>query len=355
MAYLSVSNTDVVVNQVEYFELPGSPEESYANGQAHVRRTFITPWHLRWAFCTIMLGWTEVRGKGTTKPYLSRKPPEPFKELGPQYSDRTQSWLYATTIESVKGKAPVNKDAWYRDEDFETGPYTEDDCYKYEWAEVVVGYESLSYRVLWDHEMLDDRYAYKDGDVPDESKGNDKGLARYVTKVRHPAAEYLTLPFGVWKWPDNKVAATGSGRIVPSTEILYTWHKIPVHYIPKASSEYLGCVNKTRFDRYPAQTLLYQSFEQKPYRDLTGDLVVDITYKMKYFNPEPPAEGSTAPAKGHNHFLKFSPQSGNPWQFQPLSVSGGAEPATTDGNRPFNEREFADLFRLYRSGAQSTE
>lgn len=277
------------VGTVDYDEVPeGSPSYTLANGTSRVDRTFRVAWNKRELFCKGMIGFPRIAntapGTAENFAYVSRVLPQAF----PGFRDPTGSeeWLYATAISRLVGVGP-------------TGGYDAEGVADYRFAMITVQYESLTYKLLTDDEL---QASNATTDYPDESY-----MLRFITRVTKPSAEYITLPRGVMYWylpkePGGTMPKVdfANARIVPSMEVVYTWHQVP--FVPPAVRTHIGSVNSTDFgDRernYRPGTLLLLAVELKPYRTAVGAFVHDITYRMKYFEPEP--------GRGHNFFLRYN-------------------------------------------------
>lgn len=360
---------------VDYEErAEGSPTFSYSSGASRAERTFRVPWAKKDAFVRGMLGFPRIKNTKPGQPdniaYVSRALPQPFPGVKDPNGD--EEWLYATAVTRLEGAGPL-------------GTLDDSGVTEYEYAIVTVQYESLTYKLMTDEEL--DEAALGPG-FPDESY-----LLRYVTRVTKPSAEYVTLPRGAMRWylpedPDYVAGAAAdraasragaartakmpsvdfaNARLVPSTEIVYTWHQVP--FIPKAieagTKTYVGCVNKNAFGdqhrNYAPGTLLLLSAELKPYRTGAGAFVHDIAYRVKYFEPEP--------GRGHNYFLRYDLKRGTLAYTKLTSgidndevkvsnpSAAGAGPYTREyppGAAPDVSRslypyvDFDDLFRFYK-------
>jgi len=278
-----------------YSEIPeGSPVYTLANGTTRVDRTFRVDWDKRELFCRGVLGFPKIKNTkddpdaADNVAYITRFNPQAM----PNFKDPTgsENWLYAVGVSRMVGAGP-------------RGVYDDSGVARYQYALVTVQYESLTYKVLEDDELIAtaESAGYPNVlPIADEST-----LLRYVTRVTKPSAEYITLPRGIMYWflpgasPMPKVDFANA-RLVPSQEITYTWHQVP--FQPAAATSHIGSVNLLPFrdsnKTYNPGTLLLLSAEMKPYRTAVGAFVNDVTYRMKYFEPQP--------GRGHNFFLRYN-------------------------------------------------
>lgn len=324
--------------RVPYAERPGSPEEYYQGG-FRVRRTFDVPYKLRWAFCYGMMGgpslvqtnfnelfnpWDE-RVNQANRPQFAvrRNVPVGHRTTGSsdnQFEAPPFPWLFPVAIEKMEGVGPITGV-----EAFDT-PRGKVENALYDLARVTFTYDTPTYTVRTDEDMIEKGYFYLDEEgkpVPDESF-----CVRYVTRFRQPTAEYLTLPFGGLRWvSDNNFVRGSHGKVVVAQELVYDWHQVPG--IPYAIYTHIGCVNDRAFfdghDEHDRGTLLLTSVDIKPYRWFFGRTVYDITYKVKQFIPvntydtfrpfdqnlidtTPDRDGIPVNEPyGHNHFLRYKP------------------------------------------------
>ncbi len=262
-----------------------------------VRRTFQVGWNQRWDFLEVMMGYATL-DDASEFPYtvINRATPNPYYLT---HDNIVSTPLYPVAFERIK---PIGKPSW-------SEPYQ---ATQFDNAEVTLLYESLTHRIREDVEMLSVLGSL------DESS-----LYRYTTVFIQPTVEYLTLPFGAFKWVEPQTLppianngcndgtnfqrgaqVTGSnGRLVPYGEVMISWHRVPGY--PSNAVDFLGTVNRIPFGRentryyWPAETLLYTNVDIKPYRWFRNELYYDVNMKFKQFDPE--LDGLT----GHNHFLHY--------------------------------------------------
>jgi hypothetical protein len=216
---------------------------------------------------------------------------------------------------------------------------------KYKLARITVSFENVQYRII-------SKLAEKagQGNTGEEELLNDI----FTTYFRMPTAEFLSLPFGAYRYVDlddskRHVVQGSNMRLIAQEEILLTWSKVP--YIPDAVRTAIGSVNDDWFpishlaieDKLPPDldnrlwaapgTLLCTNIEIKPYKGFFSRRNYDINFKFKYFHAtEPNSEGKLEQAysdtivtmasdpckpsggdrkvcqkqaKGHNFFLKY--------------------------------------------------
>lgn len=321
---------DMVQFAVE--EVKGSPEESYSGGVARVRRTFLVDWSERWSFMQHMVGFTVLPAGGATTAYPQRVRPHPYQATQIENLEgklrKQKDWLFCTDVERVEGMAPIAYNA----------ALTE---HAYEKAKITFIYSSLMYGVMSDHEMLA------------EGAGEDS-LLRYVTKATRPSAEFLTLPFGSYRYVTApKTPIVGSnGKLVVSAEVHFTWHGIPFNVQPIGWTSYLGSVNETAFvdesvnRTYQAGTLLFTSSERRPYRQLTGALCFDYDYKFRHFEAR---NSDNTFVGGHNYLLRFKTIGTPDEPVYDLATHTG----NVGGKTIYRSAEHHNLFKLQLPSAET--
>lgn len=248
---------------------------SYVGQKAKLTRTFeVDPWSDWPFFVQGMVGYSTLTQKAG-KYYIHRVRPDAY----PLVKTNGTTWLMAREVTSVEGRTPTGWQA-----DTALGLYAT--------ARVNISYESVSYKLLSDDEMLSNQGQQGKNGNPDESF-----LTRYVTRTLAPTGEYLQLPRGTHQWlSDGAIADQSLGRIINKYDLVYTWHEVPC--LPSAVWSALGQINSTVFDGFAVETLYLLAIEVKPYRLVSGDSVYDITYRMRYFEPET--------GKGHKYFLRYA-------------------------------------------------
>lgn len=366
-------------NSVSYDEVPGSPQEMVQGDGFKVRRTFLVEWNKRWLFVYGMLGGPYFNPVPLLDyGWISRRLPQGYKTtasgLGGNGGLPSGHWMFPLSVEGIEGLGKIlSVDA--------------DGVATYEKAKVSLLYETVTWKILSDAKMKENGYVDPSFGNPDEAT-----VQRYVTKFYQPTAEYLTLPFMGMVWSEQlstpvdlsvqPVAVPGSlGVLVPATEIMYLWRQVPGR--PLALDTHIGSVNDAEFDGYRRGTLLLTSIDLKPYRWFLGQIVWDITYKMKYFEPQTkphrnaagniitdangiPYDSTTDRTGtaineyyGHNHFLRYKPGGNNTpdgWldPVYNLISHNGVRPTAgfsvnrqmTTGRTVYEYKDFKYLFRL---------
>lgn len=366
------------VGGVRYRERVNATEVSYTGQTWRLRRTFDVDWTNRFFFIKLMLGYSEVVSDAFNFKYIRRVPPQPYLESAagvalPQDQQPQEYFLFATSVENVEGVAP-------------RGVNDGTAVGEYELARVTVGYESLTYHVCRDDEVKllswrDRSGVARTGFVDYYSNPADVGfetgsevepsyVGRYVTRQWQPSASYFTLPIGKYFFvgvtQDGRAvpAATGSGKIVPTMEVTYTWHQVPSGFSHtsqqvKSILRYVGCVNRYYFDHFPPGTLLLTGVSSRPYRMTSGGFAHDIMLSMRYRN-QLTADGTQQikssgvhgtpnhvdeEAAGHNWYLQFSEDF--VYEYRKVASAVGADgKMTADSRTPFDYVDFRKIFDI---------
>lgn len=283
-----------------YHEKQGSPKEMCSGDVFRAQRTFDVPYDFRWVFIKAMLGTAAIKGAGTSSS-ITRELPDQYYVF---YGKATpKAFMVATTLESLEN---IGEQKIYADDNL-AGSKLITSGYKV--ARITIGYESVTYDVKTDAEM---------------GSETEYGLKRFVTVFRQPTAEFLTLPQGAFRWVEeddfgnSKLDSSGNpcgvkvvgsnGKIISAQEIIVVHHRVPG--IPKAVNTHIGSVNKEDWPGLRALKgqLLLANIELKPYRWLDETRLYDITYKFKFFDPDPEASKKTPTRpRGHNWFMQYFP------------------------------------------------
>lgn len=336
------------VGAFPYFERPGSPNEQYSGDTFRATRTFDVPWYARWAFIKYLLGTATLKGGA-----ISRELPDQYYAFfGGTATSQTNSkaFMIASTLQGIECLGQQKETT------AGIGAGTKLSYCNYDVARVTIGYESVTYNVLSDNEV-------------GLSRANEAYLKRFTSVFRQPTAEFLTLPFGAFKWvelndngtvkidPKTNLPAgimvTGSnGKIVGASEVILVHHRVPG--VPRAIKTHIGSVNLYDWPEIGALRgqLLLTNVEIKPYRWLDSFRLFDITYKFKFFDPNPiwSANNPTNPT-GHNWFLQHYPV--NTASKIPDILQGKQEyklithDGTPTGNTVYAYKEFDQLFSHY--------
>lgn len=362
---------------VTYYERPGSPQESYTGDVFRARRTFDVPYPQRWVFIKFMLGTASIEGTATANTIVRQKPDQYYvyygSNGGPNYGS-AKSFMVATGLESIEC---LGQQILY--DSLGTGSKLQTSYYDI--ARIVINYESVTYRV--------EPLVSSQSVVVDEYH-----LSQFTTVFKQPTAEFLSLPFGAYKWvefdkagkplvdsvskePKGILVAGAQGKIISASEVVVIHHKVPG--IPAAIKTHIGSVNLFDWPEIGALKgqLLLTNVELKPYRWLEDQRLYDITFKMKFFDPEPgktnPEQPTTEP-RGHNWFLQHFPVSKNTdlklpgaiarvlqgSQSYKLITHNGFPPVeaytniaselptgAVPGNTVYKYKDFAELFKNY--------
>lgn len=339
--------------KITYYERPGSPKESYAGDTFKATRIFDVPYNLRWAFIKLMLGSAKL--SSDNKKILRSLPDQYYvwfdgDKLAPKGTAKT--FMVANALEGIECLG--QQKSWQSG-----GSGSKLDVAFYDVARISIGYESVTY------------FVKTDAEVPSEHT-----LARYCTTFRQPSAEFLTLPFGAFKWvelmADDKaikydysvnppqpagVRVTGSnGKILAASEVILIHHRVPS--IPKAIKTHIGCVNKYDWPQLNAfkGQLLLTNVELKPFKWLEEQRLYDITFKMKFLDPDPDAVKTGKTPRGHNYFLQFFPvdtttdvgaQSVNSLLQGKQSYKLITHDGTPTGKTVYEYKDFRELFTDY--------
>jgi hypothetical protein len=207
-----------VGNGILYTELvrDGSPAFSIENDGSTLTRTVLVKWDDLDDAKDGFLGYPEVRGAGGAETWISRHVPD----AALIFANRSGlPYLFATKLSGSGYGMPAGAANGIHD------PLTDFPIYRY--AKLEVGYETLTYDVLSDGQMI------QQGLVDDHGNPDESTLARYVTPEPNPGAEYLTLPTGGFKFVGPLAGGApapvpgGPGKIVPNYDLSLTWHLVP--------------------------------------------------------------------------------------------------------------------------------
>jgi hypothetical protein len=303
------------------------------------------------------VGYPSILGDDDT-PYLSREIPDYLLNV---YDLEGDPYVFATKMTAQGYGTP--------DDVEETGlhnPLT--DTPYYELGKLQVTYETLTYDILSDQDMIDLGYVDEQGN-PDESY-----LVRYVTKKVAPSAEYITLPVGGYYFyiPGFSGAAPpisgGPGKIVCSYDFSLTWHQIPLLAVPSALinpdtinpaiDDCLGCVNAGEFADQPTASCLLVGALITPNRSVAGDRLYTVEYRFKYINATTPVDDpdTDEPVAVGNQGVYYQGQAAV--GTTPAIIAGFYEVSTGGSNLEdqdpnvniYNYADFDSLFSLYPRG-----
>lgn len=346
------------VGLFNYYERPGSPNEQYSGDTFRATRTFDVPWYARWAFISYMLGTPKLVGNSI----ISRELPDQYYAFFGGNANNLASpkaFMIATSLNGIECLGQQSETA------NGVGPGTKITYCLYDWARITIGYESVTYNVKSDAEVT-------------LGESNEYYLERFTTVFRQPTAEFLTLPFGAFKWVEldengrtivdpktgqpTGIRVSGSnGKIVAAAEIILVHHRVPG--VSDAIKTHIGTVNKFDWPEIGALRgqLLLSNVELKPYRWLNEKRIFDITFKFKYMDPDPAASlADPTNARGHNWFLQHFPVATNTKVGADISDILAGDPkyklmthnGWKTGRTVYQYADFRDLFKYYQKDIQ---
>lgn len=322
--------------------VPTSPEEELRNDGSRAVRTFLVPWADRIAWAIRWLGYPEIKFDNGHW-FISRRVPQEH----PEYLDAdNRPYLWATQV--------MRCEPWGLPDP--TGSTfdmrTPLDVADYGFARIQVLYESVSYELLPDNEVLGE------DDVPDEAL-----LARYVTVTATPAGEMLNLPLAALAFVDGaspvNIVPGFTSRIEQKTDVVITWHLVPTEAVgmrvinPNADfwpiDDTLGRVNSDTFAGCRKGTLRLDAAIPRRHRSAIGDILWDVEFRFTHLDRGDDSQVPPVPI-GHNHLLQFS---GGTLTWREV-VANDATPVVSnadaadqvDGKSLFDWRDFKRLFRV---------
>jgi hypothetical protein len=204
--------------QVRYTELvkDGSPTFTIENDGSTLTRTVLVLWSDLDSAKNAFLGYPVIQNSDSGQQWISRHVPH---AAGIFLDSANQPYLYATRLSGRGYGMPSDASEGIHD------AATDFPIYRY--AKLEVGYETLTYDVLSDQEMLDNGFVDANGNADEAT------LQRYITFEPNPGAEYLTLPVGGFKFVGPLTGgmptpvAGGPGKIAPNYDLSITWHLVP--------------------------------------------------------------------------------------------------------------------------------
>jgi len=322
ITFQNIVNNNVIETQLVYHERPGSPQESYSGDNFRAKRIFDVAWKYRWQFIKHMIGTARLIVTSVGDNFLTtiqRDLPDQYYVYyditGANPTGTPKSFMVAVGLENIEplGAQRVVSATY-------AGKLEE---VQYDMARITINYESVTYRVQT--KVL----AVTPGSQNPDPQPNEYKLTRYTTVFRQPSAEFLSLPFGSFKWVEynslggiikNKITGlaagipiTGAnGKIVAASEVILIHHKVPG--IPKALKTHIGSVNQDAWPEMGVKKgqLLLTNIELKPFRWLEDSRLYDITFKFKFFDPDPDStQVPLTEPRGHNWFLQHFPADAN--------------------------------------------
>lgn len=320
ITFSSTVDNEVIVTEIVYHERPGSPQESYSGDNFRAKRIFDVNWNDRWMFIKHMIGTARLKVTtigGNVLTTIERDLPDQYYvyyNVTPSNVGVPKSFMVAVGLESIEplgAQRVVNATFAGKLEEV-----------RYDMARITINYESVTYRV-------ETKSVTVGGSQNQETQPNEYKLTRYTTVFRQPSAEFLSLPFGSFKWVEynstgsiikNKLTGlaagipiTGAnGKIVAASEVILIHHKVPG--IPKALKTHIGSVNLYDWPEMGVLKgqLLLTNIELKPFRWLEDSRLYDITFKFKFFDPDPDStQVPLGEPRGHNWFLQHFPADAN--------------------------------------------
>lgn len=357
----------------DLLERPGSPQEQYTAQEGKVVRTVLVPWRERWQHIRDWLKPPFVQQRlnlDVSRNEISREIPLTeeetrewiplgIDEFGNLISIRSEPWLYATDILSVRGIKPLGKNA--------------NDVMEYEWAEVEISFEKRSYVVRSDEEM---RALYRGrGDDPDDGRFSDYGpssppasgkgdifqrathgetgivnISRAVTRIAQPNSRVIHFPFGKMFYDnDGKVAINGVVAVEPHTEVILTWHDVPtsedlIWKQVRHIASFTGAVNSINFFGYDSGRLLFNGMGVTKHFSCLGHRLSNFIMRFGYVTF---TDAWGLPTEDHNAALRVGQSNTarpETWWFY--------ERITTDGKQVFirNAVPGSDKSELFKDG-----
>lgn len=291
--------------EIPYAELGTDTQKmSYIGKRFRAQRVFSEiSSSLAYKFAANMIGFSTIETVGGVQ-FVTRTLPKPYPVRSVRYDT---FFLYARELLDIEHFRPSG--GTRRDSIVEYGVYDQ--------ARVKIGYETLTYNLRTDQQVLGE------GGGPDDSL-----LLRYITRHLLPSGEYFQLPRGAHRWTSDGAQHMGSlGRALNRADLAYTWHEVPG--IPTNVYEAVGCLNALEFDGFAASKLYLVACEAIPYKSMAGNTVYDITYRMRWCGEEQPS---------HNHFLRFKNGLETVWDVPVSSLAGAPR-------KVFQLHEFSRIFR----------
>lgn len=212
--------------QVKYTEMvkDGSPSFTVENDGTKLTRKLLVRWDDLSDARVAFLGRPRVvMGEGGI-PYLSRQTPDPSKLF---FNSDSNKYLFATGFSGLGHGNPGDAASAGVKNQSQDSP-------RYRYAQLDVLYESLTYDIYTDEEMVIAGLTDEFGN-PDEST-----ISRYVSAEVAPGVEYLTLPIGgfVYVGPMDTASPSkpavvlgGPGKLVPNYDFTIHWELVPLQCV----------------------------------------------------------------------------------------------------------------------------
>lgn len=296
-------------NTIYTERMGGSPHESFGMGDSHATRIYDTDYLSRGQFMQDFYGFTTIMPTGLSSPFgqtLSRTTPHThfWNELAIG-SANSPSDMYAVGQVECQGIAvgdatnDLTPPQEVQDVFTSAGSYLGNEMLVplYKLARFTVGYSTLPFDIAEDNDPL------VIGGATDGAPGfpSEDRLNRYVTKIPHPNADYITLGQGVMKFASGPASGAvvpfSIGKIQVNFDLSYTWNWIPEVAVASLSVNptlasntnfidlALGTVNSVQLGGYSPGTLLLLAVVFYPMRHPTQGRIYNIEYRFKYFGP----------------------------------------------------------------------
>ncbi len=296
-----VGSTDPQRKTIEYHEIEGSPTFRLSdNGTQMVRKLHVN-WDEKDEAMKDLLGYPVLKFNNG-RYYIYREIPASANWIQSSADgfSPARPYIWCTDLQSVEPaldvpltpKVPAN----FVDANANVDTIDKYGVHRYGRALIVAQYETLTYEILKDSDMLS-AGAFDLSGNPDEST-----LKRYVTILATPQQSSQILPQGTFVFASDGTAYAGTpSKIEIECDLRITWHRVLVpaiglrclnpyivatdsglpYYAPIENC--LGCVNQTTFAGCAKGTLLLTAVIIKPIRSPLGQRLYDVEYVFKIF------------------------------------------------------------------------
>jgi hypothetical protein len=330
-----------------------NPRESFAADACRVEETInVIPgtFPTRQRAYEDFIGYSQrsVAGGGSGPlPYIQRFTPKPYDSFT---NDLNKYYLYCVGLVNASpyGVATSVPGRYATD-----GPQ----------ARMVAVYRDLPYLIKEDAEVIAPAGAPSGAliGLPDEGYWLSQGWlkSRYVIKELSAGGGFITLRPGMMV---ALVGTTDSGNVVDAipqgvpkkqdkAQVTYTWVQVPIEGVPWTTIGLTqGTVNNYAFDGYPAGVLLLGVPNYRIYNSPLGNKIADIKYPMTIrYNYSYGSYSVKGTPQGWNSILHVPAQ--GPYKgmldYYPMGglVATGSPPVISLGIAPYQESDFASLFR----------
>lgn len=263
---------------------PGaSPQEEFGVDRGRTTKLYDIAWVDRSRAVREFLGFAEVKTLGAAK-FISRTVPHHHADFLKVTDGKP--FLFATGC-AFQGLG-VNRAL----PEGESRMKSIRDTAQYQQARMRVQYETLTYDILTDEEMIA-AGSVDSGGRPDESTWK-----RYCTVLPRPKGRFLGLVGHNFVFDsDNQPIPQPPGRIVPQWDLRVTWHAVPERGVPSilvnptlqasgsigAIDAFTGKVNRGTFNGFASGTLLCLVPEIVPHRSPRGERIYDVHFYFEWF------------------------------------------------------------------------